>query len=89
MNSKNSKTSGSHRLKIKLKRNDKYVPLANLIIYNTWKNITISYKNNTFKISAPTSNKKFELPHGSYSISDIQEYFKYIIKNMEQYMIIQ
>ena len=38
-----------------------------------------SYKNNKFKISAPTWNEEFELPDGSYSISDIQYYFEYII----------
>ena len=35
-----------------------------------------SYKNNKFKISAPTWNGEFELPDGSYSISDIQDYFE-------------
>ena len=39
-----------------------------------------SYKNNKFKISAPTWNEEFELPDGSYSISDIQGYFEYILK---------
>ena len=39
-----------------------------------------SYKNNKFKISAPTWNEEFELPDGSYSISDIQDYFEYILK---------
>ena len=39
-----------------------------------------SYKNNKFKISAPTWSDEFELPDGSYSISDIQDYFEYIIK---------
>ena len=38
------------------------------------------YKNNEFKISAPTWNDEFELQDGSYSISDIQEYFQYILK---------
>ena len=33
-----------------------------------------------FKISARTWNDKFELPDGSYSISDIQDYFEYILK---------
>ena len=86
MNSENSKTSAPHRLllnlsdKINLKRSDKYVALSNLSIYNTWKNIKKSYKNNKFKISAPTWNEEFELPDGSYSISDIQDYFEYILK---------
>ena len=39
-----------------------------------------SYKNNKFKISAPTWSDEFELPDGSYSISDIQDYFEYILK---------
>ena len=39
-----------------------------------------SYNNNKFKISAPTWNDKFELPDGSYSVSDIQDYFEYIWK---------
>ena len=60
MNSKNSKALELHRIllnlsdKMNLKRNDKYVALSNLSIYYTWKNIKKSYKNNTFKISAPT-----------------------------------
>ena len=39
-----------------------------------------SYKNNKFKISAPTWNDEFELPDGSYSISDIQVYFELVLK---------
>ena len=39
-----------------------------------------SYNNNKFKISLPTWNDKFELPDGSYSVSDIQVYFEYILK---------
>ena len=33
------------------------------------------------KISVPTWNEEFELPDGSYSVSDIQDYFEYILKN--------
>ena len=40
-----------------------------------------SYKNNKFKISAPTWNEEFELPDVSYSISDIQDYFEYVLKS--------
>ena len=43
-----------------------------------------SYKNNKFKISAPTWNGEFELPDGSYSISDIQDYFEYIKKHRKK-----
>ena len=80
MNSKSCKTSDPHRLllnltdKIDLRRKDKYIALSNLI------NIEKSYKNNKFKISAPTWNEKFELPDRSYSVSDIQDYFEYISK---------
>ena len=51
-----------------------------LSIYYTWKNIKKLYKNNKFKILAPTWNEEFELPDGSFSISDIQDYFEYIFK---------
>ena len=60
MNSGNSKISELHRLllnladKLNLKRSDKYVALSNLSMYYTWKNIKKPYKNNKFKISAPT-----------------------------------
>ena len=63
-----------------MKRKDKYVALSNLNIYHAWKNIKKSYKNNKFKISVPTWNEEFELPDGSYSISDIQDYLEYILK---------
>ena len=33
-------------------------------------------------MSAPTWNEEFELPDGSYSMSNIQNYFEYISKNM-------
>ena len=39
-----------------------------------------SYKNNKFKVSAPTWTEDFEQPDGSYSVSDIQDYLEYIIK---------
>ena len=54
-----------------------------MLIYYTWKNIKKLCKNNKFKISAPTWNEEFELPDGSYSVSDIQNYFEYIIKKYE------
>ena len=43
------------------------------------KNIKQSYKNK-FKITSPTWNKEFELPDGSYSVSDIEDCFEYISK---------
>ena len=87
-NSKNSKTSDPHKLwlnlseKIDLLRSNKYVALSNLSIYDTWKNTKKSYKNNNFKISAPTWNEGFEFSDGSFSASDIQDFFKYISKIM-------
>ena len=57
--------------------------LANLSIYYTWKNIKSEYNNNKFKISVPTWNDTFNLQDGSYSVSDIQDYFEYIIKKHE------
>ena len=39
-----------------------------------------SYNNNKIKTSSPTWNDKFELPDGSYSASDIQDYFEHIFK---------
>ena len=43
----------------------------------------IIYKINKFKISAPTWNETFDLPDGSYNISEIQDYTEHIIKKHE------
>ena len=51
--------------KINLKNPNKNMPLPNLVIYHTWKNIKSENKNNKFKISAPTSNDTFDLLDGS------------------------
>ena len=86
MNSENSRTSEYHVLvlkltdKLDLRRGQKTVALSNLSIYYTWKSIKSSYNNNKFKISAPTWSEEFEFPYGSYSVSDIQDYFEYILK---------
>ena len=46
-------------------------------------------KNKKFKISAPKWNQKFQLRDGSYSVSDISDYFEYILKkNMRQLLMI-
>ena len=90
MNSENSRTSEYHVLvlnltdKLDLRRGQKTVALSNLSIYYTWKNIKSSYNNNKFKISAPTWSEEFKLPDGSYSISDIQDYFEYILKKRSE-----
>ena len=47
----------------------------------TSKHIKRSYKINKFKFLTPTRNEKFELPDGSYSVSDIEDYLKISSKN--------
>ena len=66
--------------KLDLRRGQKTVALSNLSIYYTWKNVKTSYNDTKFKISAPTWSEEFELPDGSYSVSDIQDYFEYNLK---------
>ena len=84
MNSECSKTPKPHILilklinKLDLRIGKNVIALSNLSIYYTWKNIKSSYNNNKLKISAPTWNDKFEFSIVSYSVSDIQDYFKYI-----------
>ena len=81
-NSNNGKMSDPHRLllnltdKIDLRRKDTYIALSNISIYYTWKNIKKSYKNNKFKISAPTWNEELNylMDHILYQI------FKIILK---------
>ena len=88
MNNKNSKTNEPNKFisqftnKLNLKTgNNKNIGLVNLSIYYTWKNIKSEYNNNKFKISAPNWNDEIDLPDRSYSISDVQDYFEFIIKN--------
>ena len=82
INTEKSKTNEPHRFrlsladKLNLKNQNKNMVLANLSIYCKWKNIKSAYNNNKFKISAPTWNVEFDLSDGSYSIADIQDYFK-------------
>ena len=89
MNTKNSKTNEPNRFKydlidkLDLKNPNENMALANLSISYTWNNVKSIYKNNKFKISAPTWNETFDLPDGSYNISEIQYYFEYIIKKHE------
>ena len=89
MNTKKRKSNEPHKLrlslsdKLNLKSANKKIALSNLSIYNTWKNIKSTYSNNKYKISAPTWNDTFDLPDGFYSISDIQDYFEFILKKHE------
>ena len=89
MNTENSKTNEPQRFKLNwtdklnLKNPNKNMALASLSIYYTWKNIKSEYSSNKFKISAPTWNDIFDLSDGAYSISDIQNFFEFIIKKHE------
>ena len=80
MNTKNSKTNEPYNFVLKLSQRlnwrslDKYVALQNLFIYYMCKNVRKQYKNDKFEIIAPKWNDKFELPDGSCSVSDIQDY---------------
>ena len=89
INTENSKTSEPLKFRLNLtgkpnpkNPSNKNVALVNLNIYCTWKNIKSEY-NNKFKISAQTWNYTFDLPDGSYSISEIEDYFKLIIEKHE------
>ena len=86
MNLDNSKTSKKHVLKLKLtsKLGEKVIVLSNLSIYYSRKNIKSLYNNSKFKISSPTWIEEFNLPDGSYSVSDIQDYFGYIMKKRRE-----
>ena len=89
MNTENNKTSELHKFvlnlspRLELRSSNKHYPIQNLPIYYMWKNIRQKYKNNKLQIIAPTWNDEFELPDGSYSVSDIQNYIEYIIKKHE------
>ena len=80
MNSENTRTSEYRVLvlkltdKLDLRRGQKSASLSNLSFHFTWKNI----------IFAPTWSHEFELPDGSYSISDIQDYFDYILEKYSE-----
>ena len=71
MNSKNSK-----------KRSKKYRFIKSKHLLHM-ENIKSLCNSNKFKISAPTWNDKFELLDGSYSVSNIQDYFEYILTHKE------
>ena len=52
-------------------------------MYYTWQNVQSEYKNNKLKITGPTWDESFDLPYGSYTIADIQDYVLYIVKTYE------
>ena len=73
MNTENSKTE-SHKFVLNLSKKllfKKKLLLKTYPLFTCGK-IRKQYKNNNLKIIAPTWNNEFELPDGSYSVSDIQ-----------------
>ena len=86
INTENNKTSEPHKFrlnltgKLNLKNPYKNVTLVNLSTYYICKKIKSEYNNNRFKISALTWNDTFDLPDGSYSIADIEDFFQFIVK---------
>ena len=86
MNTKISETNEPNRFKydlidkLDLKNPNKNMALS---IYYSWKNVKSTYNNNNVKVSAPTWNETFDLPDGSYSMSETQDYIEYIIKKHE------
>ena len=86
INTSNRKINNPNRFrhyltdKLNLKNRDKIIALAKMSVYYTWKNIKSEYNNNKLIITAPTWDEAFDLPDGSYSINQIQDYFEFIIK---------
>ena len=82
INTENSKTNEPQKFVLNLSRRldlrklNEYVALRKCSIFYTWKN----YKNNKLKRIASMWNDEFELPDGSYPVSDIQDYIEYIIE---------
>ena len=89
MNTEKSNTNEPNRFKLDLtdKRNlknpNKNMVLANLSIYYPRENIKSEYNNNKFKLFAWSWNESFDLANGFCSISNIQDYFEFIIKKYE------
>ena len=62
--------------------------LYQILVYNIHRKILKNHiRIIDLKISAPTCNKEFELPAGSHSISDIQDYSEYILKSYIMFKI--
>ena len=80
MSTENSKTSNPNRFRLYFTdkidlRGNKKVALSDLSIHYTWHNIKEQYNNNKFRLFGPTWPKDVTLPHGSYKIYQIQNYF--------------
>ena len=58
--------------------NKKHKPIVTEIFIGG-RELNISLTSITYKIPTPTGNEEFELLDGKCSVSDIQNYFEYII----------
>ena len=89
VNTGNSKTSEPHRFrltladKLNLKDTNKNMVLAILSVYYPWKNFKSAYRNNEFKISAPTWNDKFDLPVDRILFQTFKIVLNESLKNMK------
>ena len=90
VNTENSKINEPHKFvlnlsqKLDLRSSNKYTAYQNLTVYYyTFKNIRKQYKYDKLKIIAWTWNDEFELPDGSYYMSDIQDHIEYIIRSIK------
>ena len=85
MNSKKSKTSHPHKLLLKLTDKIKLKKVINMLLYQILAytihcKIKKSSKNNKFEKKSPTWNEESELSDRSYSVSDFQDCFQYILR---------
>ena len=80
-----SGTEEAHRFSYKLTNpmiiKDSLVCLSNLTLYYTWRNIKASYNNNTFSYTRYSEVFTFQIPDGSYSIRDINNYIHFVMRN--------
>ena len=87
MNTHNSKTNESNRFryyfidKLSLK-NNKTIALAN---YFTWQMLNLNTATTNLKFLPQLGwNETFDMSDGSHAITDIQDYFEFITRNMRQ-----
>ena len=89
MNTENSKINESRKFvcnlqqRLDLRGSNKYVALQNFSVYYTRKSIKQQYKINKLKIISPAWKDVVELPDGSYSVLDIQDYIEYIMEKTQ------
>ena len=91
MNTEINKTNAPVKFLLKvtqrlhLRSSNKHVALQNLSINYSLKNIRQQYKNNKLKIIAGVWDDEIELPDRSFSVSDVPDYFEFIIKKYKTF----